>query len=127
LLNAEEGGGMTKFVVLWNLPEAMSEDEFERRYFEEHVPLARAVPGVRKYLTTKFTMKPDGSPPPYYRMAEFDYDSYEAFQAGQTSPQAIAAREQVQEWGFRDIVFMLGDEAVQEPSPPDDNAEEVKV
>ncbi len=104
---------MIKLVVLWNPPEHMTPEEFDRRYFAEHVPLARSIPGVRKYLTTKFLQSPDGSPPRYYRMAELYYDSVDAAMKGRASAQSQAARQQIVDWKWRDVHFIIGDEASQ--------------
>ncbi len=104
---------MIKLVVVWNPPENMSPEAFDRRYFAEHVPLARSIPGVRKYLVTKFLEAPDGSPARYYRMAELYYDTLDAVRLGRASAQSQAARQQIVDWKWRDVHFMIGDESEQ--------------
>jgi uncharacterized protein (TIGR02118 family) len=54
---------MIKSVILWNLPEGWTSEEFERKYFTEHVPLMQRRPGVSKYVVTKFLPNADGTPP----------------------------------------------------------------
>ena len=56
----------------------------------------------------------DGSPAPFYRMAELYYDSREALAEGQRTPQSKGAREQVLEWRWRDVNFIFGEEIEQE-------------
>lgn len=105
---------MIKSVVLWNLPEGMTSEEFERRYFEEHVPLVKCRPGVYKYVTTKFRPNPDGSQPKYYRMAEIYYLDADALQKASSSNAAKTARQQIVDWKWRDVVFMtLSEESVE--------------
>jgi uncharacterized protein (TIGR02118 family) len=108
---------MIKLTIVWNLPLGMSAEEFDRRYFNEHVPLASSVPGVRRYLTTKFTSAGDGSPAAFYRMAELFYDDRAALDTAVKSPQSRAARQQVTDWQWRDVSFMLGEETQQELGP----------
>lgn len=77
---------MIKFVALWNLPEGMSEAEFEQWYEETHIPDARRIPGLRRYTVNR-------APPPkrgeqrYYRMAELSFDSLEAVEQAMDSPE----------------------------------------
>lgn len=104
---------MIKLTILWNLPADMSAEEFDHRYMTEQVPLAHSVPGVRRYVTTKFTSSGDGSPAPYYRMAELYYDDKEAIDRAVQSPQSKEARQQVVDWGWQDVHSILGEETVQ--------------
>lgn len=43
------GRGVVRFVHMFNYPEGVSLEEGERWYLEEHVPLAKALPGVVRY------------------------------------------------------------------------------
>lgn len=50
----------------------------ERAYLGEHVSLARALPGLRIYLTGVYQARKDSAPPPHRRAAFFSFDSAEA-------------------------------------------------
>lgn len=106
---------MIKSVILWNLPEDMTSEEFERRYFEEHVPLMQRRPGVCKYVTTKFLPNADGSPPKFYRMAEVYYPDLESMQKARSSKVATIARQQLKDWKWRDVVSMSFSEESEQP------------
>ena len=106
---------MIKSVILWNLPEGMTSEEFERRYFAEHVPLMQRRPGVCKYVTTKFLPAADGTPPQYYRMAEVYYPDLAAMEKARSSNVANIARQQLKDWKWRDVVSMSFSEETELP------------
>jgi uncharacterized protein (TIGR02118 family) len=69
----------TKVLVIYPRPKDV--DAFEKAYLEEHVPLAmEKIKGVTKFAATKVVGTPDGSPPPFYRIAELYFPSLEALQ-----------------------------------------------
>ena len=69
-----------KIVVLY--PQPGDVDEFERAYTQEHVPMVDAakMPGLTKFVATKFVGTPTGEPPPFHRMAELHFSSLQALQ-----------------------------------------------
>ena len=75
-----------KVVVLYPYPKDV--DEFERLYIEEHAPMVtpETFKGITKFVATKVIGSPDGSRPPYYRVAELHFPSLEALQAAASSP-----------------------------------------
>jgi uncharacterized protein (TIGR02118 family) len=69
----------TKIVVIY--PRPTDVDAFEKAYVEEHVPLAvEKIKGMTKFAATKVVGTPDGSTPPFYRIAELYFPSMQALQ-----------------------------------------------
>jgi uncharacterized protein (TIGR02118 family) len=69
-----------KLIVMYPRPKDI--DAFEKLYQEEHVPMAVAkLAGKTRFVATKVVATPDGSPPPFYRIAEVHFPSLEALQA----------------------------------------------
>ena len=68
-------------------------DAFERVYSEEHVPMvnAEAKKGITKFVATKVMGTPDGSAPPFYRIAELYFPSLEALKECASSESAQKA------------------------------------
>jgi uncharacterized protein (TIGR02118 family) len=55
---------------------------FEKLYQDEHVPMVRdKLAGKTKFIATKVMATPDGTPPPFCRIAEVYFPSLEALQA----------------------------------------------
>lgn len=75
----------TKIVVIY--PRPTDVDAFEKVYTEEHIPMARKkIKGVTKIVATKVLGTPDGSEPPFYRIAELYFTSMDALQESAASP-----------------------------------------
>lgn len=68
---------MAKLIVMYPTPTDVS--EFEKVYQDEHVPLAiEKLSGKTKIVATKVLGTGDGSPPPFYRIAEVHFPSMQA-------------------------------------------------
>ena len=69
-----------KLLVIYPRPKDIA--VFEKLYQEEHVPMAvDKLAGKTKFVATKVLATPDGTPPPFYRVAEVHFPSPEALQA----------------------------------------------
>jgi uncharacterized protein (TIGR02118 family) len=69
-----------KLIVMYPRPKDI--EAFEKLYQEEHVPMAvEKLSGKTKLVATKVVPTPDGTPPPFYRIAEVYFPSLQALQA----------------------------------------------
>jgi len=69
-----------KLLVIYPRPKDIA--VFEKLYQEEHVPMAvDKLAGKTKFVATKVLATPDGTLPPFYRVAEVHFPSLEALQA----------------------------------------------
>src|ERR1700720_3229804 len=69
-----------KLVVIYPRPKDI--EVFEKLYQEDHVPrVVDKLAGKTKFIATKVVATPDGTPPPFYRIAEVYFPSLEALQA----------------------------------------------
>ena len=68
-----------KFMVMYPRPTDIQ--AFEKLYQEEHVPMAvEKLTGKTRFVATKIVASPQGGPPPFYRIAEIYFPSYEALE-----------------------------------------------
>jgi uncharacterized protein (TIGR02118 family) len=68
-----------KMMVMYPRPKDI--DAFEKLYQTEHVPMAvKNLAGKTKFVATKITASPQGTPP-FYRIAEVHFPSMAALQA----------------------------------------------
>lgn len=80
----------TKIVVIY--PRPTDVDAFEKAYIEEHVPLAvENIKGMTKFVATKVLGTPDGSTPPFHRIAQLYFPSMQGLQESVASPGAQEA------------------------------------
>jgi len=68
---------MVRFLVLYDTPEDPA--AFDKHYNEVHIPLAKQLPGLRRYTVSKNVAPVRGKQ--YYLVAELDWESTEAMQA----------------------------------------------
>jgi uncharacterized protein (TIGR02118 family) len=82
-----------KIVALWSAPKAGDVEAFEAYYRETHVPKATVVPNLRKITLTRVETGLEGSPAPFYRVAELYFDSPEAMERSAQSDSWRSMRE----------------------------------
>jgi uncharacterized protein (TIGR02118 family) len=79
---------LIKSTVLYGRPRDAG--AFERHYAESHLALVAKLPGVSRAETALVVGTPDGSDPPYYRIAELWFDTVERMEASLSSPEGKA-------------------------------------
>lgn len=100
---------MVKLVALYRHPQEAA--DFDRNYFEEHLPLARKMPGLRRTEVSRVTGSPTGEPA-YYLVTELYFDDEEALRRAMDSEEGRAAARQLM--GFAgDLVEFLTAEVVE--------------
>ncbi|SRR6266567_143624 len=72
-----------RFLILWDTPE--DPQEFDRHYREVHIPLAKQMPGLRRYTLSRNAARIRGGEP-YYVIAELDFDDLASLQKAFESP-----------------------------------------
>ena len=80
---------MVKLVVAYRQPTDV--DEFERRYHDEHVAMAKRIPHLSRIEFGKVAGMLDGSAAPYHRIAELYFKDQGALGAAGSSPEGQAA------------------------------------
>lgn len=95
---------MVKLLVLYGHPR--DPEAFDRYYQEAHIPIARRMKGLRKWTIGKALGTPDGTPPPYYYVAELYMDSREEFEALLASPEGQAAVADVPNYATGGVTFL---------------------
>ena len=77
-----------KLIVIYPSPRDLS--TFERAYTQDHAPMVtpQNLKGLTKFVASRVVGTPDGSPPPFYRVAELHFGSIEILQAAAASAAA---------------------------------------
>jgi len=79
---------MHRLLVLYGMPN--DPDHFRRYYESTHIPLGRAIPGVKR-LDWTYDVQGVMGDSPYFCITEIDFDSAEALQAGLAAAEGQAA------------------------------------
>lgn len=94
---------VAKLIALYKQP--ADPQAFDDKYFNEHIPLARQIPGLDLIEISKIDGAPAGEPS-YYMMAELYFDDMEAVKAGMRSPEGKAAGKNIMSFAG-DLVTMM--------------------
>ena len=71
-----------RFLALYETP--TEPEAFDRHYREVHIPLARQLPGLRRYAVGRDVAAVRGVP--YYLVAELEWDTMEGLRSAFASP-----------------------------------------
>jgi uncharacterized protein (TIGR02118 family) len=92
-------------VVVYKTPKDPS--AFDRHYFDTHVPLAKKIPGLRKYEVSTGPVASPAGPSGVHLIAILRFDDAAAIQRAFASPEGQAAAADVQTFatGGADLFF----------------------
>jgi len=80
---------MAELVVLYKTPKDKA--AFDKHYYETHIPLAKKIPGLRKYAVSQGPVATPAGPSPLHPIAILTFDGVADIQAAFASPQGQAA------------------------------------
>jgi uncharacterized protein (TIGR02118 family) len=91
-------------IVVWRKP--ADTKTFDERYFGTHVPLAKKLPGLRKYVVSSGPIAlMNAAPPDTYLVTTLHFDTLDAIKRAFATPEGEACA--------RDRKLMAPDDAVQ--------------
>jgi uncharacterized protein (TIGR02118 family) len=79
---------MARLVAIYRKPADI--EAFEKHYFETHIPLAKTMPGVRKYEVSRGPITALAGAPDIYLIGTVHFDSMEAMKQAFASPEGRA-------------------------------------
>ena len=96
---------MAELVVMYKTPKDAA--AFDKHYAENHVPLAKKIPGLRKYTVSQGPVATPAGPSAFHLIATLTFDNLAAIQAGVASAegQAAAADGRTFATGDADIIL----------------------
>ena len=98
---------MTKLVALYRKPSDAA--EFDKHYFEVHIPLVRKFPGLRKLEVTRVTGAPIGEAK-FHLVAEMYFDTRDAMDAALASAEGKAVTRDIMSFAA-DVITVFHGEA----------------
>ncbi len=98
---------MVKLVVAYGPPADPA--AFDQHYAAVHAPLAEKIPNLRRFEAGKVLGTADGSPAPYYFLAELWFDSPEELEASLQSPEGQAAAADVATFASGGATLMIAE------------------
>jgi uncharacterized protein (TIGR02118 family) len=99
-----------RFIALYETPADSA--AFDRHYHDVHIPLARRLPGLRRYTIGRGLVAVRGGAP-YYLVAELEWDTVDDLRAAFASPEGRATAADaahLQELApVRSMIFTVGE------------------
>jgi uncharacterized protein (TIGR02118 family) len=99
-----------KFMVLINKLEDISFEEYERYFFEEHLPYVLRIPGLRAYKVN--LRHPEDEDAPYDGISEFWFDDRAAFDEAMASPETEATLADAATFLMPPQIFLVDERVV---------------
>jgi len=97
---------MAQLVVMYKTPKDAA--AFDKHYVEKHIPLAKTIPGVRKYEISKGPVATPAGPSGYHLVATLQFDDLAAIQKAFGSAEGQAAVADVQTFATGGVdIFMF--------------------
>ncbi|MDX8534764.1 EthD family reductase [Mesorhizobium sp. VK25A] len=80
---------MAGMVVIYKQPADVN--AFDKHYFGTHIPLAKKIPGLRKYEVSRGPITTVAGPSDIYLIGVLHFDDLDAMKKGMASPEGKAA------------------------------------
>ncbi len=97
---------MIKLIALYRNPSDTA--EFDKHYFEVHIPLIRKFPGLRKLEVTRVTGAPIGEAK-FHLMAEMYFDTKDGMDTALASPEGKAVTRDIMSFAADVITVFYGE------------------
>jgi len=98
---------MARLVAMYKTPKDAA--AFDKYYFEKHVPIAKKIPGLRKYEVSAGAVATPAGPSGYYLVAVLHFDDLAAIQAAFASAEGQAAAADVQTFATGGVEMFMFD------------------
>ncbi len=98
---------MAEVVVMYKTPKDTA--AFDKHYFEKHIPIAKKIPGLRKYAISQGPVATPAGPSAFHLIAILSFDNLAAIQAGFGSAEGRAAAADVQAFATGGADMLLFD------------------
>src|SRR5437870_13629862 len=98
---------MARIVVMYGPPKDPA--AFDKHYFDTHVPIAKKIPGLRKYEVNQGPVATPAGPSGFHLVAVLHFDTLAAIQAAFGSPEGQAAAADVQTFATGGVDMYLVD------------------
>jgi len=100
---------MARLLVMYKTPKDAA--AFDSHYFTKHVPIAKKIPGLRRYEVSRGPVVTPAGPSGFHLIATLFFDDMAAIQKAFASPEGQAASADVQTFATGGVDMLLFDHA----------------
>ena len=98
---------MASLLVMYKAPSDPA--AFDKYYFEKHIPLAKTIPGLRKYTVTNGPIMTPAGPAAFHLIATLDFDDMAAIQAAFASAEGQTTAADLQNFASGGADMLMSD------------------
>ena len=98
---------MARLVVLYRIPKDAT--AFDKYYANTHIPIAKKIPGVRKYEVSRGPVTTPAGPSAFHLVATLHFDDLAAIQAAFASAEGQAAGADVEKFATGGAELLIFD------------------
>jgi uncharacterized protein (TIGR02118 family) len=98
---------MAQLVVMYKTPKDAA--AFEKHYSEKHIPIAKRIPGLKKYEISRGPVATPAGPSGYHLVAMLHFDNLAAIQGAFASAEGQAAVADVQSFATGGVDIIMFD------------------
>jgi len=102
---------MFKLIILLTKKQAMGDDELRRYLLNVHAPLAKKMPGVRRYVTN-IVQRPPNREPDYHAVAELWFDDHESMKKAFSSPEGEITQKDTEAFTAKMITLFIDEHEI---------------
>jgi uncharacterized protein (TIGR02118 family) len=101
---------MARLVVMYRTPRQV--DAFDKHYFEKHVPMAKKIPGLRRFEVSQGPIETPAGRSGFHLIATLHFDNRQAVQRAFASAEGQAAEADVKTFATGGAEILLFDSRV---------------
>ena len=83
---------MFKMLILLKKKSASTDEQFAKYWLETHAPLAKKMPGLRRYVVN-LVKRPPNREPEYHGVVELWFDDIDSMKKAFASPEGVATQK----------------------------------
>jgi uncharacterized protein (TIGR02118 family) len=101
-----------KLIILLNKKETLSNVDFANHLLDVHAPLAKRMPGLRKYVVN-LVQKPPNKEPEFHGVVELWFDDRESMKKAFSSPEGEVTQKDTENFAGRTVTLFADEKQVQ--------------
>lgn len=102
---------MFKLIILLTKRQTMGDNEFARYLLDVHAPLAKKMPGLRKYVAN-IVQKPPNRETNYHGVAELWFDDRESMKKAFSSPQGEITQKDTKKFTSKMMTLFIDEHEI---------------
>jgi len=100
-----------KMMILLKKNPAFSDEEFARYWLETHAPLAKKMPGLRRYVVNVVRRPPDREPD-YHGVVELWFDDHDSMKKAFSSPEGATTQKDTEAFTSRLTTMYIDEQTI---------------